>query len=179
MNKRLVMILILLISVQQMMAQTGYRDLFWGTSKAATKKTVSSWYGDPVNEMENALIYKAAFQGETALFKFLFEKDSLYMVGISVELPYNLGSEGQFKRNFKLSEEFVDGLLERLYAKYSDPLLDEKQGIDQFVHWQNGETEIEALIKRNATYTVVVTYGWGDFFKRKAETRESGYQEEL
>lgn len=179
MNKRIAAILIILISFQYLTAQTGYRDLFWGTSKSAAKKTAGEWYGEPVNEMDNALIYKAAFQGENAVYKFLFEEDSLYMVGISVELPYNLAVKDQFKRNFKLSETYVDDLLERLYAKYGDPLLEEKQGTDQYVHWQNGDTEIEAFVKRDATYKVIISYSWSDFFKRRSETRESGYQDEL
>jgi len=160
-------------------AQTGYRDLPWGLKKMAVAKSVYDWFDSQAGELDQALIYNGSFQGESANYKFLFEADSLYLVGITVTLPYNLLEVGKFKSNFRKSEAFVDGLQLRMQKKYGAAKLHEKLGTDFFGKWQDGETDIELMLTRNSQYTVLVTYTWRTFLERRKSANESNWKDEL
>jgi hypothetical protein len=179
MMKKLSIFLMILAVTTGALAQTGYRDLPWGLKKKAVAKSVFDWFDAQAGEMEQALVYNGNFQSVDATYKFLFESDSLYLVGISATLPYNLLESGEFKSNFRKSEAFVDGLISRLNQKYGKARLSEKLDTDLFSSWRDDETDIELIVTRNTQYTIVLTYTWRNFLERRKSEKEGNWKDEL
>ena len=184
-SKKLLMkhFLILLLSIftfsTLLIAEGGYRGTLWGSSANAVKKSVDNLYDDLSGEMENTLIYSGTFQGFNALYKYVFHEDSLVMVAISTTLPWKLNEKDNFSRNFNLSEQTVDDLINSLQKKYSTPLYNEKIETDRFMKWIVDESDIELILQRNIQYSLLLTYSWNSYFKKSNKQKIQGYEEEL
>ncbi|MCD6235146.1 MAG: hypothetical protein DRP86_03145 [Candidatus Neomarinimicrobiota bacterium] len=174
----LLLTMLLLIS-SSLSAGDGYRDIPWGSSKNATRKVALEYFGDNYYETESKLIFTDSFQGNDAIYTFVFSQDSLHTVAIQSELPYLLTDEKTFSDMFDKSEKEVEKLIRRVSAKYGQPVLQEKVGTDLFLRWELDDTEIELFVERSYKYKMIMTYRWISYFEKKLEKRQQKYLNEL
>jgi hypothetical protein len=177
--KRMVCLLSVLIFVGNSLAQSGYRDIQWGSTKLSARKMAIGYFGDRYLETESKLIFNSPFQGNDAVYTFFFTDDSLHTVTIKSELPYALSDEKKFSENFEKSEKAIDDLTMRINGKYGRPVLDEQVGTDLFLRWEDGDTEIELFVQRSFKYKILMSYRWIPFFERRKEVKIQQYQNEL
>ncbi|BFN36618.1 hypothetical protein [Fidelibacter multiformis] len=169
----------LLLLVSGLSAQDGYRDIPWGSSKNATRKMALEYFGDNYYETESKIIFTDDFQGNDAIYTFVFSQDSLHTVAIQSELPYLLTDEETFSDMFDKSEMEVEKLIRRVSAKYGQPVLQERVGTDLFLRWEVDDTEIELFVERSYKYKLIMTYRWISYFETKQEKRQQQYLNEL
>jgi len=177
--KRLIFVLSILILVGSTFAQSGYRDIAWGSPKVLARKMAIVYFGDRYLETESKLIFNSPFQGNNGVYTFFFTDDSLHTVTIKSELPYVLSDEKKFSENFEKSEKSINDLIMRINGKYGRPLLNEQVGTDLFLRWEDGDTEIELFVQRSFKYKILMSYRWIPFFERRKEVKIQQYQNEL
>jgi len=169
----------IMILVSNGLAQSGYRDIAWGSPKLSARKMAVGYFGDRYLESESKLIFNSPFQGNNAVYTFFFTDDSLHTVTIKSELPYVLTDEKKFSENFEKSEKNISDLIMRINGKYGTPILNEQVGTDLFLRWEDGDTEIELFVERSIIYKVLMSYRWIPFFERRKEVKIQQYQNEL
>jgi len=73
----------------------------------------------------------------------------------------------------------VEKLIQRVRAKYGQPVLQERVGTDLFLRWKVDDTEIELFVERSYKYKLIMTYRWISYFEAKQEKRQQQYLNEL
>jgi|GEM_PF-1699573 len=168
-----------LITAGSLGAADGYRGQLWGSSPESVEKGSASDFGVEGRRVGDALLYRSTFQGQDAVYKYIFRQDSLVMVAITSDLPWDLSSANAFRDHFEKSEKAVDRLLEGLRSKYGQEETAERSGTDSYMLWRNGATDIELIVRRAANYQLILSYSWAEYFKRLEAMKVQNALDEL
>ena len=101
MLKRIIVLIGIIGIFSSLYCQAGYRGILWGSSAEAVKKTAIKYHSNQYTELDNAVVFNGTFQGNDAVYKYIFDSDSLILVGVTSLLEFNLSDKEKYAKAFR------------------------------------------------------------------------------